>query len=207
MEKKSFLILAFIALISISALAQSKFSMGLKLGPNLSSVNANATVGETYKSITGYHGGMFATIKGSKIGFQPEILFSKQGYILKTTAGQDVFDFKYVNVPIIIKWYMVKGLNVQIGPQLDLLTSAIKEAADGTNTDHENILRDRVWNLCVGLGVDLPFKINLDARYVIGLTDVNNLTSAGSALKSSVVQFSLGYRFVDKGKSVKKQKQ
>ncbi|MDH5365527.1 MAG: PorT family protein [Cyclobacteriaceae bacterium] len=204
MGKKSFLAFAFITLISVSVVAQSKFTMGLKVGPNLSSVNANSTTGETYKSITGYHGGLFATIKGSKIGFQPEILFSKQGYILKTTAGQDVFDFKYVNVPMIIKWYMVKGLNLQVGPQLDLLTSAIKEAADGTNTNQTNILRDRVWNLCVGLGLDLPFKINIDARYVIGLTDVNTLTSAGTALKSSVVQFSLGYRFLDKGKSVKK---
>ena len=204
MGKKSFLAFAFITLISVSVVAQSKFTMGLKVGPNLSSVNANSTTGETYKSITGYHGGLFATIKGSKIGFQPEILFSKQGYILQTTAGQDVFDFKYVNVPMIIKWYMVKGLNLQVGPQLDLLTSAIKEAADGTNTNQTNILRDRVWNLCVGLGLDLPFKINIDARYVIGLTDVNTLTSAGTALKSSVVQFSLGYRFLDKGKSVKK---
>lgn len=199
MGKKIFLASAFIVLISVSTLAQAKFMMGLKGGLNFSSVDVAATPMENYKSSTGYHGGLFATIKVAKIGVHAEALFSKQGYIKKTVSGEDLFDYRYVNIPIIVKWYILKGFNIQVGPQIDMLSSAVLVEVDGTRKDQVNVSQPKVWNLCAGIGIDLPFKMNIDARYIIGLTEVNNVTTATSAIKSRVIQVALGYRFLDKG--------
>lgn len=197
--KKTLLTLALIATISTATFSQAKFVMGVKGGLNLSSVDAKASAGETYKSSAGYHGGLFGTIKIAKIGIQPEILFSKQGYITENAGVEQKFDQKYVNIPVMIKWYFAKVINIQVGPQFGMLTSAAVEAADGTKTDQKSTLKSSDISLCAGFGLELPFKLNFDARYVLGLSDVNDTAGATSAVKNRTVQLSLGYRFLDKG--------
>ena len=198
--KRTFLVIALFTVFAFAANAQVSFRLGLKGGLNFSNVDTKAALGETYKSSTGYHFGAFSTIKITKFAVQPEVLFSKQGSVIKDITGsEDEYDFSYINIPVLFKLYLAGGLNLQVGPQFGLLTSAALNAADGSETDIKNTLKGSDISLCFGAGIDLPFKLNADVRYVLGVSDVNDLAGATDALKNKVIQVSLGYRFIDKG--------
>ena len=48
-----------------------------------------------------------------KVGIQADLLYSQQG--AEFDAGE--FDLSYVNIPVVLKYYLVQGLNIQAGPQ------------------------------------------------------------------------------------------
>jgi hypothetical protein len=201
MDMKKITITAFFALVAVSAFSQAEVAIGLKGGPNFAKVNTEESAGENYKSRTGFHFGAFALIKLTKIGIQPEILFSQQGAKLEYSGSPDVeTNFSYVNIPVILKLYTVAGINIQAGPQFGFLTSA-KAKVDGI--DGEDDIKDELkgsdLSLAVGLGWDLPFGLTIDGRYNIGLSKINDNDAAPDA-KNQVIQVSVGYKIFKFGK-------
>ncbi|HET8837593.1 MAG TPA: porin family protein [Flavobacteriaceae bacterium] len=177
MKRNSLFALAFF--IGICANAQS-IDLGLKLGANFS----NITDASNFESKTGFVAGAFLGIKlNDNFAIQPELLYSQQG------AKLDVGDFNlnYVNVPIIIKYYLIQGFNIQVGPQFgfvvdDNIADAIGDGIEANSFDTAGV---------VGLGYDFPMGLRLDARYNFGLTDV-----ADGGGKNSVVSLALGFSFL-----------
>ena len=100
-------ILMSIGLIMISAMAfgQAQFAVGLKGGLNLAKLDMSQGV-SNLDNRTGYHGGAFALIKLTKIGIQPEVLFSKQGSTYKLNSTDYEANYDYINVPIMLKLYL-----------------------------------------------------------------------------------------------------
>lgn len=198
----SLLVLATIA----TAFSQAQFSLGLKGGLNLSKINFD-NAASNLDNRTGFHGGAFALIKITKIGIQPEILFSKQGSTFEFDNTNYEANFDYINVPIIFKLYLVAGLNIQLGPQFGFLsTQELINTANGVKDPQDaKDLFDKKSDLAIafGAGWDLPFKLTLDARYNVGLSDIE-MQPQGSAnpvtFKNQVVQISLGYKFIKLGK-------
>ena len=196
--------ITFLFAIMVSfAYSQAEFAVGLKAGPNFSTVNTDATVGETYKSRTGFHAGAFALIKMTKIGIQPEFLFSQQGTTVKFNNQNYDANYSYFNIPILLKLYTVAGINLQAGPQFGFVTKAEQEimTASGAKTtqDVKNQLKGSDISLAMGLGWDLPFGLTIDLRYNLGLSKIND--SAGSQeAKNQVFQASLGYKIFKFGK-------
>ncbi|HRG11197.1 MAG TPA: outer membrane beta-barrel protein, partial [Cyclobacteriaceae bacterium] len=82
MKKISILTLVCVFAYSL-ANGQAQFAVGIKGGPNFANIDVNSSVGDNYKNRTGFHGGAFALIKLTKIGIQPELLFSQQGSTVK----------------------------------------------------------------------------------------------------------------------------
>lgn len=199
---KKIIVTLLFAGASLYSVAQ-EFSIGLKGGPNFANINTNESPGTNYESRTGFHLGAFALIKGEKVGFQPEILFSQQGRKFKYSGSPDLKEnFSYVNIPLIVKLYTIAGINLQVGPQIGLLTSAEREnfsATSGvTKEDIKNDLKKTDLSLALGVGWDLPFGLSIDGRYNWGLTDNDDgYVSVGSpsSVKNQVWQFSIGYKF------------
>jgi hypothetical protein len=196
---------SLLLLLSVAASAQVQFALGVKAGPNFANIDTKADPGQTYKNRTGFHGGAFALFKLTKIGIQPELLFSQQGSKVEINGTDLESNFNYINVPIILKLYLAAGLNLQVGPQLGFVSKAEVESfvngASGstTKTDVKDQLKGQDLSLALGAGWDLPFGLTLDARYNLGLSKVND--SAGSeAAKNQVFQVSLGYKFIKLGK-------
>nr|HPI81134.1 porin family protein [Cyclobacteriaceae bacterium] len=106
------------------------------------------------------------------------------------------------NIPVLLKLYLVAGLNIQAGPQFGFLTtSELKQTISGITTTQD--VKDQLnkksdTSIAVGAGWDLPFGLTLDARYNFGLSDfkLNN----GPDLKNKVLQVSVGYKFIKAGK-------
>lgn len=199
------IVLSFIMIaLSIGAWSQAQLSIGLKGGPNFASINTKESAGENYKSRTGFHAGAFALIKLTKIGIQPEILFSQQGSTFKYSGSPDLkSNFTYFNIPIIIKLYTIAGINIQAGPQFGFITSAESETYDEltkkvTKEDIKNELKGSDISLALGVGWDLPFGLTLDGRYNLGLSDINE--GGGDSIKNQVWQVSIGYKFIKLGK-------
>lgn len=181
---KKLLILCFVLGLMVQANAQVQVSIGAKAGANISKFDA-----EGAKNYTAIHGGAFALFKLTKIGIQPELLFSQQGMKFKDVAlNEQTLKTSYLSIPVMLKLYLVAGLNIQAGPQFGFLT-----AAEVDGDDVKSNLKSSDLSANIGLGWDLPFGLTVDARYNLGLSDISDNAGFGE-LKSRVIQVSVGYK-------------
>ena len=193
---KKIIVLLFIAGASLQASAQVQVALGLKAGVNLSKLNTDDADANT-SNITAFHGGAFALFKLTKIGVQPEFLFSQQGSSIDDVdLGKEDLKMSYISIPVMLKFYLAAGFNIQAGPQFGFLNSAelkgVPDVKDG--------LKSSDVSANVGLAWDAPFGLVLDARYNIGLSDINDGSAIEGEIKSGVFQFSLGYKIFKFGK-------
>lgn len=192
--------------LSVMTFGQAQFAFGLKGGLNLSKLDINQGA-SNIDNRTGFHGGAFALVKITKIGIQPEVLFSKQGSNFTVDAKNYEANFDYINVPIMLKLYLAAGLNLQVGPQFGFLTTSelVTTAGSVKTTQDAKSLFNKKSDVAVafGAGWDLPFGLTLDARYNIGLSDVEfkpSSTASPINFKNKVIQISLGYKLIKLGK-------
>lgn len=208
---KKFIVTLLFAGASFYSFSQTQFAVGIKAGPNFANINTDASAGENYNSRTGWHAGAFLQVRGEKFGFQPEIIFSQQGSKFKYSGSPDLeANFSYVNIPLIFKLYTIAGINLQIGPQIGLLTSAEREdfttgqSGAITKEDVKNDMKKTDISLGLGVGWDLPFGLTIDGRYNWGLTDNDDgyVTNSGAPIgqiKNQVWQLSVGYKLFKSG--------
>ncbi|MEM8939823.1 MAG: porin family protein [Bacteroidota bacterium] len=194
MKKASFtFIFLFINFISFS---QFNVELGLKGGLNVSYNNIDDFDTE---SITSYHAGVFGSLKLGKIGIQPEILFSDQGAEVDFgPLGESDIELLYINVPIMGKYYLIEGVNLQFGPQLSFL---LDSELDDTGIELETT--DTDFGLAFGAGWDAPFGLKVDARFILGLTDINDSSDIDFSqvdIQNRNFQLSVGYRLFKIGK-------
>ncbi len=160
--------------ISMTFYGQS-IDFGLKLGANFSTL----TDASGLKNKTGFVAGAFLGIKfNDNFAIQPELLYSQQG--AKFSPGD--FNLDYVNVPVVVKYYLIQGLNLQAGPQFGFLVND-NLASKPESFDLSGIL---------GAGYDLPLGLRIDARYHFGFTEV--IKNGDS--KNGVFSVALGYSFL-----------
>lgn len=189
---KLFILIPAFLLLSAGAFAQAQVAVGVKGGLNFAKLDGTSVDG-TFKSRTGYHFGAFGLIKLSKIGIQPEILFSQQGSKIKTNTGDFDANFSYINVPVIVKLYTIAGINLQAGPQFGFLSRA--------EFDDQNVkdsFKKSDISLALGAGWDLPFGLTVDARYNLGLSKIDDDATADK-IKNQVWQVSVGYKIIKLG--------
>lgn len=181
------LIVAVVALfIGTTAFSQS-IDLGIKAGANF----ANISDASNSSNKTGFQAGIFGGVKFSdKIGIQADLLYSQQG--AEFDGGK--FDLSYVNVPVVLKYYLIQGLNIQAGPQFgfvvdDKITHEVfGEVVEKSKAEEFDL------TAVVGAGYDFPFGIRVDARYNFGLTDISK--DEGFKGKNKVFSLALGYSFL-----------
>lgn len=179
-----------------------EIAIGIKGGLNFANINPSQSAGATYNSRTGYHFGAFTLFKLSKIGIQPEVLFSKQGtkYSYSTTNVDANFD--YINVPIILKIYLMAGLNLQVGPQIGFVSGGdVKQTISGVTTvqSAKDFVKGSDTSVAMGAGWDLPFGLSIDARYNLGVSS-NGISGSTTSFKNQVFQVSAGFKLIKLGK-------
>jgi opacity protein-like surface antigen len=190
------------------AYSQAGLAIGIKAGPNFANIDTKSTAGENYKNRTGFHGGAFVLIKVTKIGIQPEIIFSQQGSKVEINSQNFESNFSYVNIPIILKLYTVAGINIQAGPQFGFITNAEMPIEDQLNPgsykveDVKDKMKSSDFTVALGLGWDLPFGLTVDARYNLGLSKIYDEAPSNETenAKNQVFQLSLGYKLFKLGK-------
>ena len=185
---KKLSLLTAVILICLQSFGQLKFAAGIKGGLNFSNLNLSTL---STSGTTGYHAGVFAQFRFSKVAIQPEIILSQQG---------SVVDFKelessYINIPLIVKIYLAAGVNLQFGPQFGFLNKAELE----DRGDVKDLLKTADISAGLGVGWDAPFGLTCEARYNLGLTD-NNDDLYNEPVKNQVFQLSVGFKIIRLGK-------
>jgi len=179
---KKIIFIAFL-LLSLSSFSQSKecnCSIGIKVGVNFSTI----TDATNLSNRTGFQAGFFAGVKFNDfIGIQADLLYSQQG----AEFEPENIDLNYLNIPVLFKYYVIRGLNIQAGPQFGFVMNDNLEEFFG-DVEAEKFDLTGVF----GVGYDLFTRIKLEARYNIGFTDIFD----GGDGKNSMASLSIGYSFL-----------
>ena len=184
---KNFTLLVFTLLLSTSS-----FSQGIDLGIKAGATFANLTDVTDASTKTGFVGGAFVTIKFSdKIAIQGDLLYSQQGVELDV----DKINLDYINFPLVLKYYIIKRINIQAGPQFGTVINDSLGGFLGSNIDFNSFDVTGV----VGIGVDLPLNFRITGRYGFGLSDISfsdNDFSIDTNSKNSVFSLTAGFSFL-----------
>lgn len=171
MKKIILTIMAFAAFGTANA---QDIKFGVKAGANFSNFTGDADV----DGRTGFYiGGLADFTVSEKFHVQPELLYSMEG-------GKDA-ELDFVRIPIMAKYYVMDGLNLQAGPML------------GFKIGGEDGLDEATKSLDYGLGFgaayELPIGVFFDLRYNLGLANIsdNDMFDLGT----TAFQVGLGYRF------------
>ena len=191
------MIVCGLALFSLGVNAQD-VDFGIKAGVNFASIN---DISGNPESRTGFVFGAFAGFKlGDKIGLQGDVLYSQQGS--KVDLGEINLD--YINVPVVLKYYVTENLNIHAGPQFGFVA---KDDFKSDIGDIETSLEAETFDLSgvVGVGFDLPVGLYIDGRYNFGLSKIfggesttvgDETVSTSSQGSNAVVTLSVGYSFL-----------
>ena len=191
--KKLFL-LAVIAVFGFTTVNAQEISFGAKAGLNLASVTGDET--EDLDGRTAFHFGVVAEIGISdKFSIQPELLYSAQG-ATESFEGIDIdLNLDYINLPVMAKFYVADGFSLEAGPQIGFLTSA-KAKADGEEEDVKDFVKGSDFGANFGVGYKLESGLNFNARYNLGLSNLNDGEDSDDFKnQNGVFQISIGYFF------------
>ncbi len=188
------LLLSFLTVAS----ADAQVAFGIKGGLNLTTLDVKDPE-LSYESRTGYHAGIFLRSRMDKVAIQPELLlFTQQGNLESSFFGTARESFTYLSIPVILKFYPVGGLNIQLGPQFGFLIDGEREydnfLSSGTEDITDHYKKSDV-SVSVGGGYDFGFGLGLDVRYNIGVKDINDAAD-GQEARSRIFLLSLGWNFL-----------
>ena len=183
------ILLSFINLYSQSSKKDEGLKLGFKIGPNLSSFLSSEIENQNIRS--GIHLGIISEIIFSNnLSIQPELVYSSQGNQLPLTKQK----YEYINLPIIIRYYLNSNLSIDSGIQLGFLIDSLSKGNEGKI----KLKNQKKVDFSVSGGSTYDFNNNLyiQARYNLGLTNINNSSNADVyKYQNSVFQISFGAYF------------
>ncbi len=185
---KKTLIAAMAIVICIFTATAQKTAIGFKAGVNFATLSNDASP-NPYKMKTDLHAGVLAHIHlTNQWAVQPEVVYSGQGG--KTSVGD--LNLGYLNVPVLVQYMFSNGFRLQTGPQAGILLSA-KSKYNNITLERKDQIDDYDFAWTAGVGYKSAGGLGADARYNLGLSNINN--STGGSLKNSVIQVGLFYQF------------
>ncbi|AEH02529.1 porin family protein [Lacinutrix sp. 5H-3-7-4] len=209
------LILSTVVFVSGLALlnAQSdskQVQLGVKGGANFSTISGD-DFGDP-DSRTSFNAGFVAEIPISeRLSFQPEVFYSGQGFDVREIDQDNVFDtddnieyqLDYIQVPLLLKVYLVKGLSVEAGPQFgfkiheEFDSQPNSDGGDIEIDSEDSYVKDFDTNVAVGASYKFDNGFFLSGRYNIGVTDIfdDGTPFEGVDAKNNVWQVGVGFMF------------
>lgn len=202
---------ATFALLLLSVAETSgQVTVGLKAGFNLSDLDVENAAGEPvdWTSASAFAGGAWLQIGlGDVLAIQPELLYSPRGASQDITQGTLSLELTYLEVPVLLAarvpagdspiWPIVyMGTVLAFEVDCELQSGNIRVDCDAGDspagsTDGTDI------GIAAGGGLEFFFgtiRAQLDARYTLGLNDIN-ATGSGASVKNRgwSFLFGLGY--------------
>ena len=170
--KKIFYLFLMIFGIQSGSTAQSQWSFGPKIGLGISDVSVT---GIDHNSRTGVTAGLFGEYRIQNFALEADFLYANQGF----KWNKDAIEENYLLIPLKVKLYMpyiLKGLNIFAGPQLDLCIKRndwiwlLMSGEDGAGTGKQNIpYQNTLASITFGLGYRFDFGLDLAFSYNAGI--------------------------------------
>jgi hypothetical protein len=137
-----------------------------------------------------YVGGLVDFTISESFHVQPELLYSMEG--AEVDMGEfGTFDYgiSYLRIPIMAKYYIMEGLNLQAGPEIAFKIGTAEDAVD-------DAVKSMDFGLGIGAGYELENGLMFDARYNLGLSNIaEDGDEADVEVKNTGIMLGLGYRF------------
>ena len=148
----------------------------------------------------------------NKFSIAPEVVFAAQGAkrdgveLISPTEYFDVVyadNLNYINVPVMLKFYVCPSLSIDFGPQLgiNVYHKCTVKGKDG-HKDYKKTYDTDAQSVDFGIGLGLTYNITKDVfvqgRYTMGLTDAyEKFLGATYPInsKNGNAQIAIGYRF------------
>ena len=170
------------------------FHLGVKAGANIFKIDGSSYDNE-FKF--GYNAGAFAEINFSKhLGIQPEVMFNQTNYRTADhfsaiyPGGTDDLKGKlnYLSIPVLLNIRPVPLLSILVGPQFGILLNGDQHVT----TQAKDAFKKGDFSMVGGLQLNLS-ALKVGARYVVGLSDINDLPDS-EKWKNQGFQLYAGFR-------------
>jgi hypothetical protein len=195
--------------VLLASFAFAQFDLGIKLGANYSYIDSEEFDVQQYvdefsdlQNITGFVGGAFAVIGFGNFGIQLEGLFSMEGFSIEEIVADgevgDIIDnttirTNYLNAVAMARYNLPLplvspfiGVGVNIGVPLG------DAVVEGQEIDLDNFDFNQLGLTFAG-GVKLLDMVDVELRYVQGLTDIYSLSDEDNEPTfSNLIRLSLG---------------
>jgi len=193
------LVLLLIAGLSF-ATTQAQIGFGIKAGANFSNFTGTDAQ-QGFSTLVGFNGGVLVKLHlGGGWSIQPEALYSGQGAKFTDSSGNSGnLHNAYLNIPVLLCYKLPFGLSFQAGPQFGLLMSA-NVTSQGVSVDTKSLYKSSDVSIIMGAAFKTPFKLGFDARYNLGVTNIEKAdasTGAGT-LKNGIFQLGVFYMLAGK---------
>ena len=188
---KTKLVTLIIALLVLHT-TEAQFRLGAKLGTNIVKVD-----GISFKDQFryGYNLGGFAEIflsHDKKASLQPEVMLNQYSTTLDSNyknlfnPNQLKAKLNYLSIPILLNYKLIGPIYLQAGPQFSILMDQSRTLLQ-TGGD---AFKKGDFSMIGGAQIRLA-KIYLTGRYVIGLSNINDIDNRDQ-WKSQAIQLSVG---------------
>jgi len=197
MKKFLFIVCFFVFAGSYSYAQDLKF--GAKAGLNLSTLVGD-DVDDVDMKAGLYFGGFLNVSLSDHLSFQPELLYSRQGWKEDSEGEGGTIKTSYINVPLLLKMSLGTSNKIHIcaGPQLGFLVKAEAKQEQGdmsASVDVKDQINNVDFSLNFGLTFDISDNMSLDIRYNRGLSKVLDLDDMDIEAYNSVIQLGASYSF------------
>ncbi len=173
--KKVFFVAALSMSVFMTNAQQSRYpqaEFGVKGGLDIANVNVEGSNNPDTK-VSGYLGLLAHIHLSRQFAFQPELLFSGQGF-KETMAGKDYTTaLNYITIPLLGQLMLGNGFRIETGPQPGVLVSAHTKS-DGSSTNDKNDFKTGDLSWVFGIGYVGPMGFGVDARYNLGLSNISD---------------------------------
>ena len=188
---KKTLIVAVVAIMTalhVNAQKKGEFNFSGLFGGNLSTITNH----DDAKVKFGWDvGGEFGYMLSDEFGISLGVINDQLG--AKSKELDENFTLRYVDVPLLAKYYVTPWLALKGGPQIGFLTSA--KIDDKSFKDDCN---KTVFSIPLGICFEPNWRSGggysfvFDIRYHLGLS---NVYKAGETCRNSAIIFTIGYKF------------
>ena len=205
---KKIMMIAAMMVATVSAKAQFEpgtFSLQPKAGFVLSSITGDGTK---------YKPGFTAGLEGQYqinnwFGLSAGVNYQMAGSKIKDSDSK--FKMNYINIPVMAKFYVTKGLSLNAGLQLGFLTSAklsdVQLLGGKDDIDIKEICNKTDFSIPLSIAYEFTNGLSFEARYNVGVTNVikNDVVNAALDIvggtkrwddnKNSAFMITVGYKF------------
>jgi opacity protein-like surface antigen len=173
-------LIAAIALSVFAFVNANAQSVAFKVGYTHSDVLVSPEPANIFTGKETFHAGI--AIKDlkitDKIGFQPEVLYSMQGFHVASVGNVGIH---YLSVPLLITFPVTEGLELQVGPQVSyMVNSRVGVVNDLFSVTYNGLFHNLDAGAVAGVEYKMSDNISLGGRYYLGMTDVNKDFSFGN---------------------------
>ena len=173
-------LIAAIALSIFAFVNVNAQSVAFKVGYSHSDVIVSPEPANIFTPKETFHAGIaIKDIKlTDKIGFQPELLYSMQGFKVASVGNVGIH---YLSVPLLVTFPVTEGLELQVGPQISyMVNSRVGVINDLFSVTYNGLFHNFDAGAVAGVEYKVSDNISLGGRYYLGMTNVNKDFSFGN---------------------------